>query len=90
MNKITSQSIKDGNYLSIRINRCLVRSLIDTGASISLVASFLIKRLNLTVEPSNVDSDTDFIMTITGDEPLVDAGNCTDTDEQLCFDSSGC
>jgi hypothetical protein len=38
--------------------------------------------------PSNVDSDTDFIMTITGDEPLVDAGNCTDTDEQLCFDSS--
>ena len=38
--------------------------------------------------PSNVDSDTDFIMTITGDEPLVDTGNCTDTDEQLCFDSS--
>ncbi len=46
-----SQSIDDGNFLTVKVKRQILRPLLDSGSQLSLVSANLIKRLNLQINP---------------------------------------
>jgi hypothetical protein len=60
ISNITNQSIDSGNYLKVRFGRNLIRCLLDTGASISLVSSAFVDSLNLAVDPLQSNDKTCF------------------------------